>query len=66
MDVDLDHPLFSQHKRKIVLYRTLCIWLRGFPLTRTMVKAFAWAVAKRSGNDKRFNEELVNIGGQSS
>ena len=27
---------------------------RGFPLTRTMVKAFAWAIAKRSGNDHRF------------
>ena len=31
---------------------------RGFPLTRTMVKAFAWAIAKRSGNDHRFNPEL--------
>ena len=30
---------------------------RGFPLTRTMVKAFAWAIARRSGNDKRFNAE---------
>ena len=30
---------------------------RGFPLTRTMVKAFAWAIAKRSGKDKRFNHE---------
>ncbi len=30
---------------------------RGFPLTRTMVKAFAWAIAKRSGNEKRFNVE---------
>ena len=30
---------------------------RGFPLTRTMVKAFAWAIAKRSGKDKRFNPE---------
>ena len=28
---------------------------RGFPLTRTMVKAFAWALAKRSGNGDRFN-----------
>ena len=31
---------------------------RGFPLTHTMVKAFVWAVAKRNGNDKRFNGEL--------
>ncbi len=31
---------------------------RGFPLTRTMVKAFALAIAKRSGCAYRFNEEL--------
>ena len=30
---------------------------RGFPLTRTMVKAFAWAISKRSGTDSRFNQE---------
>ena len=30
---------------------------RGFPLTRTMVKAFAWTMAKRSGNGDRFNAE---------
>lgn len=30
----------------------------GFPLTRTMVKAFAWAIAKRSGKEKRFNTDL--------
>ena len=30
---------------------------RGFPLTRTMVKAFAWAIAKHSGNDARFSPE---------
>ena len=30
---------------------------RGFPLTRTMVKAFAWAVAKRSGKSDRFSAE---------
>ena len=30
---------------------------RGFPLTRTMTKAFAWAIAKRSGNDNQFNPE---------
>ena len=29
----------------------------GFPLTRTMVKAFAWALAKRSGNGDHFNAE---------
>ena len=30
---------------------------RGFPLTRTMVKAFAWALANQSGNGDRFNAE---------
>ena len=37
---------------------------RGFPLTRTIVKAFAWAIGKRSGNDARFSPEQVNIGGK--
>ena len=37
---------------------------RGFPLTRTTVKAFAWALAKRSGNGDRFLRlALGNIGG---
>ena len=31
---------------------------RGYPLTRTMVKAYGWAIAKRSGNGDRFNEEF--------
>ena len=30
---------------------------RGFPLTRTMTKAFAWAIAKRSGKGDHFNPE---------
>ena len=30
---------------------------RGFPLTRTMVKAFAWSIAKRLGKSGRFNSE---------
>ena len=29
----------------------------GFPLTRTMVKAFAWSIAKRSGKCDWFNLE---------
>ena len=38
---------------------------RGFPLTRTTVKAFAWAIAKRSGNDASLVQSKVpvNIGG---
>ena len=31
---------------------------RGFPLTRTIVKAFALAIAKPSGCAYQFNEEL--------
>ena len=31
---------------------------QGFPLTKTMVKAFAWAIAKRSGRDGRFHPEF--------
>ena len=30
----------------------------GYPLTRTMVKAYGWAIAKRSGSGDRFNEEF--------
>ena len=30
---------------------------RGFPLTRTMVKAFAWAIAKRAGKSDHFHAE---------
>ena len=30
---------------------------RGFPLTRTMVKTFAWSIAKRCGMSNRFNSE---------
>ena len=30
---------------------------RGFPLTLTMVKAFAWSIAKRCGICDRFNTE---------
>ena len=31
---------------------------RGFPLTRTMTMAFAWAITKRAGNAERFNSDL--------
>lgn len=36
-----------------LLYMAKC----GFPLTRTMVKAFAWAIAKRAGKGDRFNAD---------
>ena len=37
----------------------------GYPLTRTMVKAYGWAIAKRSGNGDVLirNLGLVSIGG---
>ena len=31
---------------------------RGYPLTRTMVKAYGWAIAKKSINGDCFNEEF--------
>ena len=30
---------------------------RDFPLTRTVVKAFGWAISKCSGRDNRFNPD---------
>ncbi len=30
----------------------------GYPLTRTMVKAYGYAIAKKSGNEDRFNKEF--------
>ena len=30
----------------------------GYPLTKTMVKAYAWAIAKRKGKGDRFNSEV--------
>ena len=43
--------------------KALCNYLvfmaeRGFPLTCSMVMAFAWAIAIRSGNSSCFNPEL--------
>ena len=37
-----------------LLYMSTC----GFPLTRTMVKAYAWAIAKHSNTGTRFNPDL--------
>ena len=36
---------------------------RGFPLTRPLNKAFAWAIAVRSGKADCFGKVLVKIGG---
>ena len=43
--------------------KALCNYLvymaeRGFPLTHSMVMAFAWAIALRSGKGSHFNPEL--------
>ena len=47
----------SAEKEKSLVNYLLYLADQGFPLTRTMVKAFAWEVAKKSGNEKRFNVE---------
>ena len=31
---------------------------RGYPLTRSMVKAYGWAIANRAGQGHRFNKEF--------
>ena len=43
-------------QEKSLVNYLLYMAVRGFPLTRTMVKAFAWAIAKRSGSASRFND----------
>ena len=48
--------LFQQWNKILVVYLLYMADL-SFPLTRTMVKAFAWALAKRSGNGDRLNAE---------
>ena len=45
----------SEEESSLVRY-LLYMAERGFPLTRTMAKAFAWAIAKLSGNDCRFSK----------
>ena len=45
-------------QEKSLVHYLLYMAERGFPLTRTMVKAFAWAIAKRSGSASRFNDVL--------
>ena len=47
--------LTSEEESSLVRY-LLYMAERGFHLTRTMTKAFAWAIAKRSGNDCRFSK----------
>jgi len=35
------------------------LFFMAYPLTRTMVKAYGWPIAKKSGNGEHFNKELV-------
>ena len=57
---------FVQHEPKTVLSAEeeeahvqylLYMAKQGFPLTRKMVMAFEWAIAKRTGSADRFNPE---------
>ena len=60
MEVHQGWTLFLQLRRKQGWSRYLLhIAGCGFPLTRTMVKAFAWAIAKRSGRSNRFHPEYA-------
>ena len=45
-------------QEKSLVHYLLYMAERGFTLTRTMVKAFAWAIAKRSGSASRFKDVL--------
>ncbi len=47
--------LSAEEESSLVQY-LLYMAQRGFPLTRTMTKAFAWAISKRSGTDNRFSK----------
>ena len=49
--------LTAKEEASLVSY-LLYMAKRGFPLTKTMVKAFAWAIAKRSGRDGCFHPEF--------
>ncbi len=44
------NPVLSAVEEDALVVYPLYMADRGFPLTRTMVKAFAWALAKQSGN----------------
>ena len=49
--------LTAKEEASLVSY-LLYMAKQGFPLTKTMVKAFAWAIAKHSGRDGRFHPEF--------
>ncbi len=51
----IKNVLSAEEESSLVQY-LLYMAQRGFPLTRTMTKAFAWAISKRSGTDNRFSK----------
>ena len=51
------NPVLSAGEGDALVVYLLYMADLGYPLARTMVKAFAWALAKRSGNGDRFNAE---------
>ncbi len=51
------NPVLSAVEEDALVVYLLYMAGLGFPLTRTMVKAFAWALAKQSGNGDRVNAE---------
>ena len=53
----------SQEEEKSLKEYILYMSTSGFPLTRTMMKAFAWAIAKRSNTDTRLILVLEITGG---
>ena len=51
------YPVFSAAEENALVVYLLYLADRSFPLTSTMVKAFAWALTKRFGKGNRFNAE---------
>ena len=51
------NPVLSAVKEDALVVYYLYMAGLGFSLTRTMVKAFAWTLAKRSGNGDHFNAD---------
>ena len=51
------NPVLSAVEEDALVVYLLYMADHGFQLTRTMVKAFAWALAKQPGNGDRFNVE---------
>ena len=51
------NPVLSAVKEDALVVYLLYMADLGCPLTRTLVKAFAWALARQSGNGDSFNAE---------